>query len=156
MGETQGRNMYSPLESSSFTLLATTALLLSLPQLQILNTGILLQTRKRHTVVECYNPLVPVHFPSTWNSFLQIETHLKFTEQLPCADLTCRIIIIQLHKPIWNCTKYKNRPGKNRVRNSRPSTRIHNLNSPGRILQESMDSCHITLYDRLKYLGESI
>ena len=42
-----------------------------------------------------------------------------------------------------------------RVINSRPSARIH-LDSPSGILQASMDSRHVTLYDELKYLQESI
>ena len=44
---------------------------------------------------------------------------------------------------------------KSRIRNSQPSARIY-LDSAGGILQESMDSHHITLYDKLKYLLESI
>ena len=41
-----------------------------------------------------------------------------------------------------------------RVRNLQPIARIH-LDSPGGILQESMDSHLITLYDKLKHLQES-
>ena len=37
----------------------------------------------------------------------------------------------------------------------RPSARIH-LDSSSVILQESMDSCYVTLYDELKYLRKSI
>ena len=42
-----------------------------------------------------------------------------------------------------------------RVRNSQPSARTP-FDSPSGILQESMDSHHIALYDKLKYLRESI
>ena len=42
-----------------------------------------------------------------------------------------------------------------KVRNLQPTVRIH-LDSLSGILQVSMDSCHTTLYDKLKYLQESI
>ena len=45
--------------------------------------------------------------------------------------------------------------GGTRVRSLQPSVRIL-LDSPSRILQESMDSRYITWYAKLKHLRESI
>ena len=86
---------------------------------------------------------------------MPILTCVFFHSQLIDLDLTLPYRLT----PYINCTCCLTREvflnASCRVRNLWPSGRIH-LDSPSQILQESMDSRHITLYDKLKYLWESI